>query len=180
MFAARRPPLRYGPMAASAPAFAFSIAIEAAIGAARRKGHIMTTIGTFTKTGDGFTGNVATLTLDANVQVKPAEKRSEKAASATGARHLERHDIRLHVDGRPRFCSKDDRELGRRTCASHKGLFHFSPTSTTSRSRRRFNTYRQGLGGERRAHRRSAPAQHLLGNVGTPDVRQSRRGRDRL
>lgn len=39
----------------------------------------MATIGTFTKNGDGFTGNVATLTLDANVQVKPAEKTSEKS-----------------------------------------------------------------------------------------------------
>ena len=39
----------------------------------------MATIGTFTKTGDGFTGSVSTLTLDANVQVKPAEKTSEKA-----------------------------------------------------------------------------------------------------
>lgn len=39
----------------------------------------MATIGTFTKTGDGFTGNVATLTLDTNVQVKPAEKTSEKS-----------------------------------------------------------------------------------------------------
>ncbi|HBK90788.1 MAG TPA: DUF736 domain-containing protein, partial [Parvularcula sp.] len=39
----------------------------------------MATIGTFTKTGDGYSGNVATLTLDANVQVRPAEKTSEKA-----------------------------------------------------------------------------------------------------
>ena len=39
----------------------------------------MATIGTFSKTGDGFTGSVSTLTLDANVQVKPAEKTSEKA-----------------------------------------------------------------------------------------------------
>ena len=39
----------------------------------------MATIGTFTKSGDGFTGSVATLTLDANVQVRPAEKTSDKA-----------------------------------------------------------------------------------------------------
>jgi len=39
----------------------------------------MATIGTFTKSGDGFNGNVSTLTLDANVQVRPAEKSSEKA-----------------------------------------------------------------------------------------------------
>jgi len=39
----------------------------------------MATIGTFTKTGDSFTGTVTTLTLDAKVQVKPAEKSSDKA-----------------------------------------------------------------------------------------------------
>jgi uncharacterized protein (DUF736 family) len=30
----------------------------------------MATIGTFTKTGDDFTGSVSTLTLDANVQAR--------------------------------------------------------------------------------------------------------------
>lgn len=39
----------------------------------------MATIGTFTKSGDGFNGNVSTLTLDANVQVRPVEKTSDKA-----------------------------------------------------------------------------------------------------
>lgn len=39
----------------------------------------MATIGTFTKSGDGFTGNVSTLTLDANVQVRTADKTSDKA-----------------------------------------------------------------------------------------------------
>jgi uncharacterized protein (DUF736 family) len=39
----------------------------------------MATIGTFTKTGDSFTGSVATLTLDAKVQIKPAAKMSEKS-----------------------------------------------------------------------------------------------------
>ena len=39
----------------------------------------MATIGTFTRTGDGFTGTVSTLTLDAKVQVRPAEKSSDKA-----------------------------------------------------------------------------------------------------
>ena len=39
----------------------------------------MATIGTFTKSGDGFTGTVSTLTLDVKVQVRPAEKASEKA-----------------------------------------------------------------------------------------------------
>ena len=39
----------------------------------------MATIGTFTKSGDGLSGTVATLTLDAKVQIRPAEKASEKA-----------------------------------------------------------------------------------------------------
>lgn len=39
----------------------------------------MATIGTFTKTGDGFSGTVSTLTLNVKVQVRPAEKASEKA-----------------------------------------------------------------------------------------------------
>ncbi len=39
----------------------------------------MATIGKFTKSGEGFTGSVMTLTLDAKVQIKPAEKTSEKA-----------------------------------------------------------------------------------------------------
>jgi uncharacterized protein (DUF736 family) len=39
----------------------------------------MATIGNFTKSGDGFAGTVSTLTLDAKVQIKPAEKTSEKA-----------------------------------------------------------------------------------------------------
>jgi len=39
----------------------------------------MATIGTFTNTGDGFTGTVSTLTLDAKVQVRPTDKTSDKA-----------------------------------------------------------------------------------------------------
>jgi uncharacterized protein (DUF736 family) len=39
----------------------------------------MATIGTFTRTGDSFEGTVSTLTLDAQVQFRPAEKTSEKA-----------------------------------------------------------------------------------------------------
>jgi uncharacterized protein (DUF736 family) len=41
--------------------------------------NIMATIGTFTKSQDGYTGTVSTLTLDAKVQVRPAEKTSDKA-----------------------------------------------------------------------------------------------------
>ncbi|WP_408901852.1 DUF736 family protein [Plastoroseomonas hellenica] len=36
-------------------------------------------MGTFTKTTGGYTGTVSTLALDAKVQVRPAEKSSEKA-----------------------------------------------------------------------------------------------------
>lgn len=39
----------------------------------------MATIGTFSKTQDGYTGTVSTLTLDAKVQVRPADKSSNKA-----------------------------------------------------------------------------------------------------
>ncbi|RWI54710.1 MAG: DUF736 domain-containing protein [Mesorhizobium sp.] len=39
----------------------------------------MATIGTFTKNGDGYTGTVSTLTLDAKVQLRKAEKTSDKA-----------------------------------------------------------------------------------------------------
>jgi len=40
---------------------------------------IMATIGTFTRTSDGFNGTVSTLTLDAKVQIRPVEKASDKA-----------------------------------------------------------------------------------------------------
>ena len=39
----------------------------------------MATIGTFTKSGDGFTGTLRTLTLDLEVSITPAEKGSGKA-----------------------------------------------------------------------------------------------------
>lgn len=40
----------------------------------------MTTIGTFTKTDDGYTGSVRTLTLNAKVKIVPAaEKKSERS-----------------------------------------------------------------------------------------------------
>lgn len=39
----------------------------------------MATIGTFTRSGDGFSGSVTTLTLDTKVQLKPVDKSSDKA-----------------------------------------------------------------------------------------------------
>jgi uncharacterized protein (DUF736 family) len=39
----------------------------------------MATIGTFTKSGDGYSGAVKTLTLNVKAQLKPAEKTNDKA-----------------------------------------------------------------------------------------------------
>jgi len=39
----------------------------------------MATIGSFTKSGDGFTGSVKTLTLNVKAQIRPADKENEKA-----------------------------------------------------------------------------------------------------
>jgi len=39
----------------------------------------MATIGTFSRTGDSFTGSVKTLSINAKATIKPAEKASDKA-----------------------------------------------------------------------------------------------------
>ena len=39
----------------------------------------MATIGTFTKTGESFTGAVKTLSINAKTTIKPADKTSDKA-----------------------------------------------------------------------------------------------------
>ena len=39
----------------------------------------MATIGTFTRSGDSFTGSVKTLSINAKATIKPAEKASDKA-----------------------------------------------------------------------------------------------------
>ena len=39
----------------------------------------MATIGTFTRTGDSFTGAVKTLSLTAKISIKPADKATERA-----------------------------------------------------------------------------------------------------
>jgi len=66
---------------ASSIASGRSIAIEAAMGAVSRdqQEHSMATIGTFTKTGDTFTGAVKTLSISAKTTIKPSEKASDKA-----------------------------------------------------------------------------------------------------
>ena len=57
------------------------IAIEAAMGAVPRdrQESIMATIGTFTRSGDSFTGAVKTLSINAKTAIKPADKGSDKA-----------------------------------------------------------------------------------------------------
>ena len=51
------------------------------MGAVPRDGqeHIMATIGSFTKSGDSFTGAVKTLSISAKTTIKPAKKASDKA-----------------------------------------------------------------------------------------------------
>jgi uncharacterized protein (DUF736 family) len=44
-----------------------------------RQEHIMANIGTFTKSGDTFTGAVKTLSISAKTTIKAAEKASDKA-----------------------------------------------------------------------------------------------------
>jgi len=39
----------------------------------------MATIGTFTKSGDGFTGSVKTLALNVKAKISPADKENDKA-----------------------------------------------------------------------------------------------------
>ena len=39
----------------------------------------MASIGSFTKAGDGFTGSVKTLSINAKASIKPADKTSDKA-----------------------------------------------------------------------------------------------------
>jgi uncharacterized protein (DUF736 family) len=59
----------------------FETSIEAAIGAAEinERRLNMATIGTFTKTNDGFTGTIQTVGLKAKVAIAPVEKRGDSA-----------------------------------------------------------------------------------------------------
>jgi hypothetical protein len=71
----------------------------------------------------------------------------------------------------------------RRTAMMTNPRRHARPVQFPARSHRRADHAadrvrpRPGLGGERRIHRRSASAQHLLGDVGHADVRPARRRR---
>jgi uncharacterized protein (DUF736 family) len=59
-----------------------SRAIEKAAwgGLSKRKGeNTMATIGTFKKDGNGYAGNIETLTLRAKITIEPADKKSDKA-----------------------------------------------------------------------------------------------------
>jgi uncharacterized protein (DUF736 family) len=79
--AACRPPLRCGPAAAVRSPLGLAIAIEAAMSAASRsdKENVMAIIGTFTKSGDGYTGSLKTVTLSVKAKITPAEKENDKA-----------------------------------------------------------------------------------------------------
>jgi hypothetical protein len=70
-----------GLTAASSIASGLSIAIKAAMGAVSkdRQEQTMATIGTFTKSGDTFTGAVKTLSISAKTTIKAADKASDKA-----------------------------------------------------------------------------------------------------
>jgi hypothetical protein len=70
-----------GLKAAGRSPLGLTIAIEAAMGAARAtdKETIMATIGTFTKSGDGFTGAVKTLALNVKAKISPADRKNDKA-----------------------------------------------------------------------------------------------------
>ena len=95
------------------------------------------------------------------------------SAAPPGARRVEGRDLRLRLDRHPRLHpnrhSRRVREID--PCASHRAP---SPIRRSRRPADRHpgpGPHRPGLGGERRAHRRPASAQHLLGDVGQSDVR---------
>jgi uncharacterized protein (DUF736 family) len=78
---ARHPPLRYGRKRCGLIAPGLSIAIEAAMGAARVQTRrlIMATIGTFTKSDEDFTGVVKTIVLNVKAKITRTEKENDKA-----------------------------------------------------------------------------------------------------
>jgi uncharacterized protein (DUF736 family) len=83
--ARRHPPLRFGPQADAASIVSgLSVAIETAMVAARKqraRRTIMANIGTFTKTENGFVGEIVTLTFQAkNVRLVPEANGSNENA----------------------------------------------------------------------------------------------------
>jgi uncharacterized protein (DUF736 family) len=75
------PPLRCGRKRCGLIALGLLIAIEAAMGAARAQTRRvdMATIGTFTKSDNGFGGQIKTVTLNVKAKFAPAEKENDKA-----------------------------------------------------------------------------------------------------
>jgi uncharacterized protein (DUF736 family) len=77
---ASRPPLRCGPTGAGPSAPGLPIAIESQWRGPKQQETTMATIGTFTATGNGFTGVVKTLTLNVKTaKLVSNEKDNEKA-----------------------------------------------------------------------------------------------------
>jgi hypothetical protein len=75
------PPLRCGRKRCGLIALGLLIATEAAMGAARAQTRRvdMATIGTFTKSDNGFGGQIKTVTLNVKAKFAPAEKENDKA-----------------------------------------------------------------------------------------------------
>jgi uncharacterized protein (DUF736 family) len=80
----RRPPLRFGPLGASGASPCLQPAIEAAKGAGstNRQEAIMANIGTFTKTGNEYKGEIVTMSVQQkNVRIVPEVSDNENAPS---------------------------------------------------------------------------------------------------
>ncbi len=97
-------------------------------------------------------------------------------AAEGGARGLEGRHLQLRIDRHARLRPHRQRlDVRSRTMRVTQGCFSFLPDLTDEQiSRAGAVLPRQGLGGEHRVHRRSASPQHLLGDVGTADVRSAR------
>ena len=85
----------------------------------------MATIGTFTKSGDSFTGWVKTLSINAKASIRPADKASDKApdyrvfagpssSAPLGARPPTRAVLPVDQARRPELPGADIRQPGRR------------------------------------------------------------------
>ena len=114
----------------------------------------------------------------------PAEGGAVLHAAAAGARYLGRHHLQLHLDRHDRLRRHADRVATERpseetrtmmtnpTGRLTQGQFSFLPDLTDAEIALQVEYgLRQGLRLERRVHRRSASAQHVLGNVRHADVR---------
>ena len=93
-----------------------------------------------------------------------------------GARHLGRRHVRLRDHRHARLrADRDRRPEGEPAMRITQGTFSFLPDLTDDQIRAQVEyCLGTGLGGLDRVHRRSASAQHLLGDVGHADVRPAR------